>query len=207
MGCCLVWDGCEGSIVELEAYAVEGDAACHTATRQGSREFFAGNSAGTAYVYLNYGMYWLLNVLVKGGGGDGILLIRAMEPTVAVDRMLERRPVERIEDLCSGPGKLGRALGIAGIDHGCPLTPEGWSDRGLATQRGFRPRPPGLDVEVITDVRVGISKAADRPWRFLWKGHSHLSVHPGKVRPPGRKTFPSDNSKSGRGSRSPRGLP
>lgn len=175
VGCTLVWDGCGGEIVELEAYAVEGDPACHTMVRPSAREFVRRHAAGTSYVYLNYGMYWLLNVLVKGGAEDGILLIRALRPTLGMERMRERRGRQELRELCSGPGRLGQALGLGPQHHGLPLTgPE-------AGGRGFLPRE--REVEAATDIRVGISRAADRPWRFLIAGDPNVSVPLGRVRP------------------------
>jgi DNA-3-methyladenine glycosylase len=176
IGCTLEWDGCAGKVVEVEAYAAAGDPACHTMTRPSAREFVAEREAGAAYVYLNYGMYWLLNVLVKGGGEDGLILFRALEPTAGLAVMRERRGKERAEDLCSGPGKLGRALAVTGADHGWPLTtkvrPTAASARGLV---GWR---PDHAPAVVTDGRIGISRAADRPWRFSWRDHPHVSVRP-----------------------------
>ena len=77
IGCELVWNSCAGLIVETEAYAAVGDEAAHTFTRPSARAFVADHQAGAAYVYFNYGMYWLFNVLVKGGAADGFVLIRA----------------------------------------------------------------------------------------------------------------------------------
>jgi DNA-3-methyladenine glycosylase len=84
IGCEMVWGGVGGVIVETEAYSVLNDEACHTFSRPSSREFVAEKPTGTAYVYLNYGMHWLLNFLVKGGTEDGFVLIRALEPTRAL---------------------------------------------------------------------------------------------------------------------------
>ena len=174
----LRWGDCAGLIVETEAYGVTGDAACHTASRKGARDFYATNDAGTAYVYLNYGVYWLLNVLAKPAEGDsrsrhGIVLIRALEPTEGLDQMRVRRNREKPEDLCSGPGKLGVALGIGSDDHGRPLV-------GTGVDTHFR---DGRAVgKVCSDVRVGISKAKDFPWRFLAKGNPHVSIPLGKVK-------------------------
>jgi DNA-3-methyladenine glycosylase len=174
IGCTLVWDGCAGVIVELEAYAAEGDPACHTTTRPSARDFVRRQPAGTAYVYLNYGMYWLLNVLVKGGGGDGILLIRAVEPVEGVPLMQQRRGRDSLTELCSGPGKLGVAFALGGGDHGCRLA---FTDgRRPRQRRGFLPRADAIDV--TTDVRIGISRAAERPWRFLVGASPHISVPP-----------------------------
>lgn len=172
----LVWQGCSGVIVETEAYAVEGDPACHTASRPSARAFVQERPPGAAYVYFNYGMYWLFNLLVKGGGRDGLILIRALEPRRGIPEMRARRGRDRLEDLCSGPGKLALALGIGGGHHGTPLA-------GRGRPAGVGLRSPAQPVEVLADVRVGISQAADYPWRFLAAGSPHVSVRHGRVRP------------------------
>lgn len=173
----LVWEGCSGVIVETEAYTVEGDEACHTATRPSAREFVKTMPPGTAYVYFNYGMYWLFNLLVKGGERDGLILIRALEPKLGIDLMKQRRNRDKLKDLCSGPGKLALAMGIDGTHHGTLLAGKGRrKGSGLKTKRVI-----GLE-KVVTDVRVGISKAADYPWRFLLKDNVHVSVAHGKVK-------------------------
>jgi 3-methyladenine DNA glycosylase Mpg len=111
----LVWHGCSGIIVETEAYAVEGDPACHTASRPSAREFVKSRPPGAAYVYFNYGMYWLFNLLVKGGDRDGLILIRALEPRKGVSNTCKAAAVARkFLELCSGPGKLAQALAIDG---------------------------------------------------------------------------------------------
>lgn len=179
----LVWRGCSGIIVETEAYAVEGDEACHTASRPSAREFVMNNPPGAAYVYFNYGMYWLFNLLVKRGPHDGLVLIRALEPLNGIEKMKRRRGRSRVEDLCSGPGKLALALGITGKDHGTPMC-----GRGRPAGVGLRLPRTGLAHEVSADVRVGISKAAHHPWRFLARGHPHVSVAHGKVKPPRQQT-------------------
>jgi DNA-3-methyladenine glycosylase len=173
----LEWQGCSGIIVETEAYAVEGDAACHTASRPSAREFVANQPPGTAYVYLNYGMYWLFNLLVKGGAQDGLVLIRALEPRRGIGQMQERRCKLKPQELCSGPGKLGKALGITGEHHGTIM-----AGRGKPTACGLR--AASEKPRVITDIRVGISQAVDFPWRFLAADHPHVSVPHGKVRLP-----------------------
>lgn len=173
----LIWEGSSGIIVETEAYAVHDDPACHTATRPSTREFVKKHPPGTAYVYFNYGMYWLFNLLVKGGGKDGLILIRALEPRQGIAQMQERRPGRKITELCSGPGKLALALGIGGVHHGTPLT------------GSRRPIKCGLEMpstrpETVADVRVGISQAADFPWRFLARDNPFVSVKHGRVKPP-----------------------
>jgi DNA-3-methyladenine glycosylase len=172
IGCELVWNGCAGIIVETEAYTSTGDEASHTFTRPSTREFVTRHRAGTAYVYFNYGMYWLFNVLVKGGAQDGFVLFRALEPTRGVETMTARRQAHRRSALahphalCSGPGKLTIALGIDGNDHGRDLC--GQADVGFRTA----PRP----VEAVADVRIGISRAADFPWRFLARDSPFVSA-------------------------------
>ena len=178
VGCTLVWDGCAGRIVEVEAYAAAGDPACHTMTRPSAREFVDRHPAGTAYVYLNYGLYWLLNVLVKNGGADGLILFRALEPTEGLEVMRERRGRERAEDLCSGPGKLGRALAVTGEDHGQPLARRAG---GVPSLRGVRARPVGVVPPLIEDARIGIRHGVELPWRFSWRGHAHVSVPPSRT--------------------------
>ena len=167
IGATLQWNGCGGRIVEVEAYAVEGDAACHTATRASSREFVRTRPPGTAYVYLNYGVHWLLNVLA----GDGIILFRALEPRLGIPLMQQRRGREKLADLCSGPGKLGAALALTGRDHGADLS------CGVFTGRSPRER-----VKFASSVRIGISQAIDLPWRFVEQNSAFVS---GRRRLPG----------------------
>lgn len=176
----LIWNGCSGIIVETEAYAAEDDPACHTAHRPSARDFVRSKPPGTAYVYLNYGMYWLFNLLVKGGGRDGLILIRALEPKMGLETMQRRRNRQKAHELCSGPGKIGQALAIDGGHHGVVL---------IGRQR---PANCGLkrtdfELEVVTDIRVGISQAVDYPWRFLSRYSPHVSVKHGRVKVPGVK--------------------
>lgn len=166
VGCELVWGRCSGVVVETEAYSVVGDEACHTFNRPSSRVFVAQKQAGSAYIYLNYGMYWLLNVLVKNGREDGFVLIRALEPSRGLGIMRKRRGLEQLRALCSGPGKLSQALGITGEDHG----------RDLCGAEGPGFHAPVQRPVVVSDVRIGISKAADLPWRFLLEGSPFHSV-------------------------------
>jgi len=173
----LEWQGCSGIIVETEAYAVQDDPACHTASRPSSREFVQKQPPGTAYVYLNYGMYWLFNLLVKGGERDGLILIRALEPKSGLVQMQARRRREKAHELCSGPGKLGMALGITGEHHGTIMV--GKNRPADCALRDSKKRP-----EVLTDIRVGISQAVDFPWRFLAAGSPHVSVPHGRVKVP-----------------------
>jgi DNA-3-methyladenine glycosylase len=169
----LVWRGCSGVIVETEAYAAAGDEACHTVSRPAARRFLEEHCPGTAYVYLNYGMYWLLNLLVKGGGRDGLVLIRALEPRRGLAVMRARRGRDLPRDLCSGPGKLSMALGVTGADHGLCVA-SARKSAGI----GLREALEDCRLQIRDDFRVGISKAKHLPWRFLADGHPCVSVKP-----------------------------
>src|SRR4030081_1065846 len=109
----LIWGECSGIVVEVEAYAAIDDEAAHTFTRPSARSFIERNKAGAAYVYFNYGVHWMLNVLVKGEQ-DGFVLFRALEPRRGLEQMKKRRRVDDARQLCSGPGKLTKALDITG---------------------------------------------------------------------------------------------
>lgn len=171
VGCELVWGGCSGIVIECEAYAAEDDPACHTFSRPSARDFVARHPAGTAYVYLNYGMHWMLNVLVKGEQ-DGFVLLRAIEPRRGWRVMQERRGGRTGRELAGGPGRLAAALGVTGAHHG--------TDFCSSARRCFQ---PGESPEVVADVRVGISRAQDLLWRFLAAGHPLVSVPPKKTKP------------------------
>ncbi len=171
------WDGSAGIVVETEAYAEIGDEACHTFFRPSARRFVETHPAGTAYVYLNYGMYWLTNVLLKNPetGDRGFVLLRALEPVTGAGAMRDRRGRDRLTDLCSGPGKLSMALGITGDAHGTSLV--SGEDRGF-----FHPGESGDRIEVLADRRVGISRSRALAWRFLAADNPHVSVRHGGVR-------------------------
>lgn len=204
VGCELIWKECAGIIVETEAYAEHGDEACHTFLRRSAREFIAKNKPGAAYVYINYGIHWLLNVLVKdAAGNNGFVLIRALEPTRGIERMQQRRVSKSkaelpLHDLCSGPGKLTRAFGIRGVEHGRDLC-----GGEAAEMIGFLPRQK--PVELIADLRIGISKAAHLPWRFLLKESPFVSVRATGPAVAAAKTKfrPQQNVKQPRGNRNP----
>jgi DNA-3-methyladenine glycosylase len=171
IGCELVWGRCSGVVVETEAYAAVGDEACHTFLRRGAREFVADHAPGTAYIYLNYGVHWLLNVLIKGGPVEGFVLIRALEPRRGLPLMRRRRGLEEARQLCSGPGKLTQALGVPPTFHGSSLCQD--------ARRAFQAAPAaGAPIETVADPRVGISRAADLPWRITLKGSRYVSRPP-----------------------------
>jgi DNA-3-methyladenine glycosylase len=171
VGCELVWGACSGIVVECEAYAAVGDPACHTFTRPSARDFVARHRAGTAYVYLNYGMHWMLNVLTKGDE-DGFVLIRAIEPRRGLRAMQRRRGGKCGRELTGGPGRLAAALGVTGAHHGADLC--------ASARRCFA---SGGQVDVIADGRIGITRAQELPWRFSAAGNSCVSVPPKKTKP------------------------
>lgn len=164
IGARFVWHGSEGRIVETEAYAAEGDPACHTFFRPGARAFVADHVAGTAYVYLNYGVHWLFNVLVKGPQAAGFVLFRALEPLSGIERMRDRRGRSDPRELCSGPGKLTRAFGIGAETHG----------------QEFLSRPEtgifsGERLPTVATGRIGITRGREFPWRFHHLNCTHVS--------------------------------
>lgn len=155
IGCHFRWNGCEGRIVETEAYDALDDPACHTWFRPSARAFVAGHPAGTAYVYMNYGVHWLFNVLVKGGERSGFVLFRALEPVAGLESMRERRPGVKDPMLAAGPGRLTRAFGIDGSAHGGEFL--------TGNSTGIFQGNPRTS---ISGPRIGISVALDLPWRF-----------------------------------------
>ena len=172
IGCELIWKKTAGRIVETEAYAEHGDQASHTFLRRGARQFIEINPPGTLYVYLNYGVHWLLNFLVKGGNANGFVLIRALEPTDGCTLMAKRRGGSKDRNLCSGPGKLTQALAIDSAFHG--------RDFFQISKARLLQRREGVIVEM--DRRIGITKSVELDWRFLLAGSAFVSVRKKKTR-------------------------
>ena len=164
VGCELNWESCAGFIVETEAYNAIGDEACHCFMRPSARAFVERNRPGAAYIYFNYGVHWMLNVLVKGKE-NGFVLIRAIEPTRGIALMRKRRGVHDLHRLCSGPGKLTQALGITGRDHEIDLC----NDEKHCFRNAGRP------IDVIADERIGIQRSAHLQWRFTLRDSVHVS--------------------------------
>lgn len=149
------WGACVGRLVETEAYRAVGDEACHTFMRPSARRFVEEHQAGDAYVYLNYGVHWLFNILVKGKQGEGFVLFRAMEPIEGLDAIRERRGGSPENLLMAGPARLTQAMGICGQDHGCQFL-----------KNGAGALEKGRAASVVAGPRIGISKATDLHWRF-----------------------------------------
>lgn len=165
IGAELIWGDCAGRIVEVEAYAAIGDEAAHTFTRPSARAFIERNKSGAAYVYFNYGVHWMLNVLVKGGTADGFVLFRALQPLRGIRHMAKRRGVEDVRQLCSGPGKLTQALGINGQDHEMDLCRD--PKHCIMTR--------GVSGEAVADRRIGITRSAHFDWRFTMRDNPFVS--------------------------------
>lgn len=164
IGATLLVAGCGGIIVEVEAYH-HTDPAAHSYRGPTERNAVMFGPAGFAYVYRSYGIHWCLNFVCEQEGSASAVLIRAIEPTEGLAGMQRRRGVPDIRQLCSGPGKLGEALGITRAKYNAlPL------DRPPFELRA-RPKP----VAVVSGVRIGITKAADLPWRYGLKDSPFLS--------------------------------
>jgi DNA-3-methyladenine glycosylase len=163
IGVTLLVDGVGGTIVEVEAYDQE-DPAAHGYRGRTERNKSMFGPAGHAYVYRSYGIHWCLNLVCEEEGSASAVLLRALEPTNGVDRMRAHRGLEDPRLLCSGPGRLCQALGVTREHDGLPL------DRApfelLARER---------EPELVTGVRVGITKAAERPWRYALAGSRFVS--------------------------------
>jgi DNA-3-methyladenine glycosylase len=159
LGKLLRFDDCSGVIVETEAY--KDDPASH-ARKITKRSRPIAEKFGTTYVYLNYGMYWLLNFTCDSKKA-GAVLIRAVEPVEGIPLMRKRRKREKVEELCSGPGKLCQAFGITGKQHDKPVRKE------------VMLFDIGRKVEIATSKRVGISKGQEYEWRYFIKGNRFVS--------------------------------
>jgi DNA-3-methyladenine glycosylase len=157
IGCVVMHGETAGVIVEVEAYH-ESEPACHAFVGLTPRTKTLFGSPGRAYVYRSYGVHALLNAVCEPRGVGAAVLVRALQPLAGLDLMRARRGLERERDLCSGPGKLTQALDIELDLNGSDL------QRGpIVISR--RPRA-WRDVEVVRDRRIGITHAADLPWRF-----------------------------------------
>ena len=156
-----------GMIVEAEAYIGEDDPACHAAPGPTTRNEPLYGPPGVAYVYLNYGMHYLVNAVTEAEGAPAAVLIRALAPLDGKPLMFKRRGDKSIReaDLCRGPGNLTKALGISLKENRLDLTSSRlWiEDRGLDAGR------------LSWGPRVGITRGAERPWRCWASGHASVS--------------------------------
>jgi DNA-3-methyladenine glycosylase len=162
-------DGRSGRIVEVEAYCGALDAAAHSFRGQTPRNATMFGPVGFMYVYFIYGMHWCCNAVCGDVVEASAVLLRALEPLTGIEKMRAARPgARRDRDLCSGPGKLTRAMGIARAQDGIDLVS---GDQGFTifSDGVMPPRNP------VGSKRIGITRAADHPWRWYVAGSEHVS--------------------------------
>ena len=163
IGATLLVDGVGGPLVEVEAYDPT-DPASHAFRGRTARNGAMFGPPGHAYVYRSYGVHWCLNLVCEEEGTAAAVLLRALEPVHGIERMRARRGLDEPRLLASGPGRLCQALGVTGADDGAPLD-----------------RPPFVllartnvpDIRVAP--RIGITRAADLPWRYVLAGSRYVS--------------------------------
>ena len=163
IGAVLLVDGVGGRIVETEAYDRE-DPASHSHSGPTERNRAMFGPPGRAYVYRSYGIHWCLNFVCREEGHGAGVLIRAIEPLHGIDVMCERRGMHDVRLLCAGPGRVGQALAIQHAFNGHRLD-----------QKPFRVLAREHDHDIVVGPRIGISKAADVPWRFGLAGSPFVS--------------------------------
>lgn len=171
IGATFLVGGVGGRIVEVEAYH-HADPAAHSFNGRTARNAVMFGPPGHVYVYRSYGIHWCVNFVCEPEGSASAVLIRALEPTAGLPAMRRRRGVADDRLVCSGPGRLCAALAITGAHNGAALHEPPFS----LTLRND-------DAAIVAGPRIGISRAADLPWRYGLEGSRFLS-RPFK-RPPG----------------------
>lgn len=162
---------CSGRIVETEAYIGEEDLACHAAAGRTARTEVLYGPPGRAYVYFIYGIHWCVNAVTRRAGLPSAVLIRALEPMEGIDAMRRRRHGRPDRELTNGPGKLCEALGITGpAHHGVSL---------ISSPLRILSGDPVPDSDVAVTPRIGISKAADDPLRWIVRSSPFVSMKKG----------------------------
>jgi DNA-3-methyladenine glycosylase len=164
IGAELLVDGVGGVIVEVEAYDHDDPASHGYLNRRTARNGSMFLEGGHAYVYRSYGIHWCLNFVCGEADVADALLVRALEPTHGIDRMGRRRGIDAVRLLCSGPGRLCEALAVTGALDGRALDAP-----------PFELTPARESPEVVTGTRIGLTKAADRPWRYAARDSRFLS--------------------------------
>jgi DNA-3-methyladenine glycosylase len=166
VGCVVRHGDSAGVIVETEAYH-RSEPACHAYVGLTARTATLFGPPGVAYVYFSYGVHALLNAVCEAEGEGAAVLIRALEPLDGLELMRARRGVDRVEELCSGPGKLTQALGV-----GLELNATSLLDGPIRIE----PPPAGWAApELDVGRRIGITKAVELEWRFSAHGNRHVS--------------------------------
>jgi DNA-3-methyladenine glycosylase len=163
IGATFLVDGTGGTIVEVEAYH-HTDPAAHSFKGRTARNAVMFGPPGRAYVYRSYGMHWCVNFVCEPEGSAGAVLIRALEPAADLAAMRRRRGVAEERLLCAGPGRLCQALAITGADNGAALD-----------QPPFALFARTVPVEIVAGPRIGITRAAELPWRYGLAGSRFLS--------------------------------
>jgi DNA-3-methyladenine glycosylase len=163
IGTCLLLSGVGGIIVETEAYD-QSEAASHGFAGLSLRNAPLFGPPGRAYVYRSYGIHWCLNIVCREAGHAAGVLIRALEPTSGIPLMRRRRGSIDPRLLCSGPGRLGQALAVSGALNGKHID-----------KAPFQLLAPLVKPSIVRGKRIGITKAADRAWRFGLKGSTFIS--------------------------------
>ena len=150
-------------IGETEAYEPD-DPASHSFGGKSRRNATMFGAPGHLYVYRSYGIHWCANVVCREDGVGAAVLLRALEPTAGLDAMRARRGVDDSRLLAAGPGRLTQALGISAAHDGLDVS-----------SSPFAVAPPSAPVEVVESPRVGITRAADRLWRYSLAGSTFVS--------------------------------
>ena len=163
IGCGLLVDGVGGPIVEVEAYDHE-DPASHGFRGETARNRSMFGPPGHAYVYRSYGIHWCLNLVCEEMGVAAAVLLRALEPAHGIEEMCARRGLDEPRLLCAGPGRLCQALAVTREHDGLPLDVPPFELRARASVPA-----------IVTGPRVGITQAADLPWRYGLAGSPYLS--------------------------------
>ena len=163
IGATLLVNGVGGIIVEVEAYH-HSEPAAHSFNGPTPRTQVMFGPPGFSYVYRSYGIHWCVNFVCEREGSASAVLLRALAPTHGLSAMRRRRGLQEERALCSGPGKLCEALGITVAHSGLPLDRAPFA---LHARVG--------EADVVTGVRIGITKAAELPWRFAAAGNPHVS--------------------------------
>jgi DNA-3-methyladenine glycosylase len=163
IGCALLVDGVGGIVVEVERYQQD-DPASHSFRGPTPRAAVMFGPPGHVYVYRSYGVHWCMNLVCEEAGRGAAVLVRALAPRWGLETMRARRGGCPDQLLCAGPGRLCQALGVDGGLNAAPID-------GVRVALHARTEP----VEVQEGPRIGISKAADLPWRFGLRGSPYLS--------------------------------
>lgn len=163
IGATLLVDGVGGIIVEVEAYH-HTEPAAHSYNGETPRNAVMFGPPGFLYVYRSYGIHWCMNFVCEAAGSASAVLVRALQPTQGLAAMKRRRGTIEERQLCSGPGKVCEALGVTRKHNGLPLD-----------KPPFELRARADDFDVAIGVRIGITKAAELPWRYGVKGSPFLS--------------------------------